>query len=84
MPELLTTGALIAASDKVSKVEVICRTFSQKRKHIGKPNKPYPTDLNLCLTQAKVLVYKPEIRRLATPSMNSKESVTIFESGFAF
>jgi hypothetical protein len=49
---------------------------------------PQPTDLDLRLTPilpAKVSVYKAEIRRLGSPSMNSEESVTTtcFESGFA-
>ena len=98
MPELLIAGAPILASDKVSKVEVTCTNMwnlgdlssnsrpkvSQKCRHNSKLNKPYPIDLDLCLTQAKVSIYKPEIRWPRTPSMNSKELMTIFESGFAF
>ena len=98
MPELLIAGAPIPASNKVSKVEVTCTNMwnlgdlssnsrpkvSQKCRHNDKLNKPYPTDLDLCLTQAKVSIYKPEIRWPGTPSMNSKELMTIFESGFAF
>ena len=97
MPKLLTAGAPIPASDKVSKVEVTCTNMwnlgdlssnsrpkvLQKCRHINKPNKPYPTDLDLHLTQAKVSVYKLDIWWPGTSSMISKESVMIFENGFA-
>ena len=97
MPELLTSGAPIPSSDEVSEAEVTCTNMwnlgdpspnsrpkvSPKRRRSGEPNKPYQTDLDLRLTPAKVSVYKPEIRRPGTPSMNSEESVTTFESGFA-
>lgn len=97
MPELLTAGAPIPAPDEVSEAEVTCTNMwnlgdpspnsrpkvSPKRRRSGEQNKPYQTDLDLCLTPAKVSVYKPEIRRPGTPSMNSEESVTTFESGFA-
>ncbi|KAL4644653.1 LOB domain-containing protein 37-like [Castanea sativa] len=97
MPELLTAGAPIPASDEVSEAEVTCTNMwnlgdpspnsrakvSPKRRRSGEQNKPYQTDLDLRLTPAKVSVYNPEIRRPGTPSMNSEESVTTFESGFA-
>jgi len=97
MPELLTSGAPIPSSDEVSEAEVTCTNMwnlgdpspnsrpkvSPKRRRSGEPNKPYQTDLDLRLTPAKVSVYKPEIRRPGSPSMNSEESVTTFESTFA-
>lgn len=96
IPELLTSGAPFPSSDEVSEAEVTCTNMwnlgdpspnsrpkvSPKRRRSGEPNQPYQTDLDLRLTPAKS-VYNQEIRRPGTPSMNSEESVTTFESGFA-